>query len=150
VAAVSNEDAFLGFSSGTYWYHSGALDKITTSVPSVMAANSDGTLFASYTSGTWEYHPAAGWTQIYSEPAKDLVVITYGHFVGTFSDGTWEWGQTTGWKQLTPNEADHLGGVYTSNGVTLIGSYGSTAGGTWIYENGAWREITTAQASLVD
>jgi hypothetical protein len=33
---------------------------------------------------------------------------------------------------------------------TLIGSYGGSVAGTWIYEKGSWRLITTAQASLVD
>jgi hypothetical protein len=33
--------------------------------------------------------------------------------------------------------------------VTLIGSFGSTAGGTWIYQNGYRTEITTGAASLL-
>jgi hypothetical protein len=153
LAGVSNEDVFLSFNSGTYWYASGAFTQISPNMPSVMAANSDGTLFASYggtVHGTWEYHPAAGWTQLDPEPAKDLVALSYGAFVGTYSTGTWQYGQTVGWTLLSSNEANHLGAAFTSNGVTLIGSFGGTAGGTWIYENGVWTEITTASASLVD
>jgi hypothetical protein len=153
LAAVSNENVFLSFDSGTFHYEAGAFTQISPNVPTAMAANFDGTLFASYggtVHGTWEYHEVAGWTQLDPEPAKELVARSYGAFVGTYSTGTWQFGESAGWKLLSSNEADHLGAAFTDHGVTLIGSYGSTAGGTWIFENGVWTEITVSPAILVD
>jgi hypothetical protein len=62
---------------------------------------------------------------------------------GTYSTGTWEW--NSGWSQLSVHEADHLG----NDGSTLIGSYGGSVAGTWIFDSGGWHKITTSQALLV-
>jgi hypothetical protein len=162
LAAVSNNDVYAVFSgdkTGTWHADNSGWHQITTAVPTAMAASNDGTLFASYTSGTWEYHPAYGWTDLYSVPAKDLVAVSYGDYIGTFSDGVWEQ-QNGGWTEFSPYEADNLGAAFDSSGVTLIGSFPSTGSysGTLINQlgtlsdgthYGAWQEITSAEASLV-
>jgi hypothetical protein len=154
LAAVSHDHVYLslndGWNDGTYEYNQGTVSQISLFEPTAMAASPDGTLFASYggsVTGTWEYNDLNSWTKLYSEPATNLVAISYGDYVGTFSDGTYEWNGA--WHLISVLEADNLGAAFNSSGVTLIGSFASTCGATWVYQNGHWTELTMYDATLV-
>ena len=77
--------------------------------------------------------------------SSELAAVSNTEFYGTNSLGTYDVRNGLETK-ISVNQANHLG----NDGGTLIGSYGGSVAGTWIYEKGGWRLIATAQASLVD
>src|SRR5262249_42964832 len=142
LAAVSNNNVYASFSSGT-WHFDGTWHHIDPEVPTAIDASSDGALFGTYHDGTWEY--TTGWRRVTGARFSELAAVSNTEVYGTNSLGTYDVRNGLETK-ISVNQADHLG----NDGATLIGSYGGSVAGTWIYENGSWRRITTAQASLVD
>jgi len=135
---------YAAFNTGTFQYsvNNGSWTRLTTAIPSLLACDGNGDVFAEFANGVFEDSRNGGWKQLTSSIASALTAGGDGRLYGSFTSGTWEW-QSGTWTKLTTATTNTLSAGATD---TLYASYGN---GIWQWQNGTWTKLTTATTKVL-